>query len=361
MTSTALSPTPSTMTAALYYGAHDIRIEEVSVPTPAPGEVLIRVLRSGICGTDASEWVSGPKTFPVARRHPASQHLGPLIPGHEFVGEIVESHDVAEVACGTMVASGAGIWCGRCPRCRQGRTNLCREYRTLGLNVHGAMAEYVCAPTRILRPVPAGMSADHAALAQPLAVGIHAARRCGAQDGDQVVVIGAGAVGSFVLAGLRHIADVEIIVVDFPGARLERALRIGADHTLTPSRTLADDVTELLKGRRPDVIIEASGAPGQLNTAIEMVADGGRILAVGIPTSPTTIDLRTMVLREITIDSTLAHICDTDLPAALAVLGDGQLGEEFVETPLPLADLGLSMERLAAGQVEGKILINPSV
>src|SRR4051794_4283814 len=84
-----------TMKAAVYYGAQDIRIEEWPVPRRAPGEALIRVLRSGICGTDATEWVAGPKVFPVERRHPNSGHMGPLIPGHEFVGEVVEADPAA--------------------------------------------------------------------------------------------------------------------------------------------------------------------------------------------------------------------------------------------------------------------------
>jgi (R,R)-butanediol dehydrogenase/meso-butanediol dehydrogenase/diacetyl reductase len=231
----------------------------------------------------------------------------------------------------------------------------------LGLSVNGGMAHYVTVPTQTLRAVPDGMSPDHAALAQPLAVGIHAARRSGARDGDQVVVIGAGAIGSFVLAGLRHLADVEVTVTDFPGPRLDRAARFGAARTLAASPTIADEVAAALDGKRPDVVIEASGAPGQLAAAIEMVVDGGRVLAVGIPKTQPEIDLRAMVFREITLDSTLAHICDTDLPAALAVLADGQLGDELAETPIPLADLGPSLDRLASGHVEGKVLIDPSL
>lgn len=349
----------STMAAAVYYGARDIRIEHRPVPAPAAGEALVRVTRSGICGTDASEWVAGPKTFPVAQRHRASGHLGPLIPGHEFVGEVVDVNNATEVAVGDLVASGAGIWCGRCQRCRAGRTNLCRDYRTLGLNVDGGMAHYVAVPAPTLRAVPEGMSPDHAALAQPAAVGIHAARRSAARDGDQVVVIGAGAIGSFVLAGLRHLADVEVTVIDFPGPRLQRAVRFGAARTVAASPNIAADVADLLNGSRPDIVIEASGAPGQLDAAIHMVADGGRVLAVGIPDSPQQVDLRTMVFREITVESTLAHICDADLPEALLMLACGQLGDELAQNPIPLADLGSSLDRLASGCVDGKVLINP--
>ncbi|MGW6426555.1 zinc-dependent alcohol dehydrogenase [Nocardia sp. NPDC055053] len=351
---------PSTMQAAVYYGARDIRLEEVGIPTPGTGEALVRVLRSGICGTDASEWTAGPKTFPVHRRHPSSGHVGPIIPGHEFVGEIVAADPRSDLPAGALVASGAGVWCGDCRRCREGRTNQCARYRTLGLNVHGGMAEYVAVPTKTLRPLPTGLPVDHAGLAQPLAVGIHAARRAGAHEGDNVVVIGAGAIGSFVLAGLRHLGDFDITVVDFPGSRLERARRLGADRTLVPSESIAADVADALGGRKPDVVIEASGAPGQLAAALEMVVDGGRVQAVGIPKEKPALDLHSMIFREVTLDTTLAHVCETDLPAALHILaGHPVLGTEFAEAPVGLAHLGASLDRLATGRVEGKILIDP--
>lgn len=348
------------MKAAVYYGAQDIRIEERAVPDRAPGEALIRVLRSGICGTDASEWVVGPKVFPVARRHPISGHMGPLIPGHEFVGEVAEADPAAGFSAGDLVVSGAGVWCGECERCRESRTNLCLSYRTLGLNVHGGMAEYVAVPVKTLRSIPAGLSVDHAGLAQPLAVGIHAARRSGAKDGNNVLVIGAGAIGSFVLAGLKYLNEVNVTVVDFPGLKLERALRLGADRTLSPEENLTEQITEALQGAKPDVVIEASGAPGQLAAGMQMVRDGGRVLAVGIPKGAPELDIHSMVFREVTLDSTLAHVCDEDLPAALDILATGVLGAELAEEPVGLAHLGASLDALAAGKVDGKILIDPS-
>ncbi|WP_310407281.1 zinc-dependent alcohol dehydrogenase [Nocardia kruczakiae] len=349
------------MRAAVYYGARDIRLEEVPVPTPGIGEALVRVLRSGICGTDASEWIAGPKSYPVTRRHPHSGHLGPIIPGHEFVGEIVASDSDSDLVVGDLVASGAGVWCGACRRCREGRTNQCVHYKTVGLNVHGGMAEYIAVPSITLRRLPGGLSIDHAGLAQPLAVGIHAARRAGGREGDSVVVIGAGAIGSFVIAGLEHIGGFDITVVDIAADRLERAIRLGAHRALTASETIASDVRKALGGHRPEVVIEASGAPGQLAEALAMVADGGRVLAVGIPKGKPELDIHSMIFREVTLDTTLAHVCDTDLPAALDILADGVIGGEFIEPAVALDQLGTSLDRLAAGRVEGKILIDPGM
>ena len=187
------------MKAAVYHAAGDVRIEERDVPTPVAGEALIKVLRSGMCGTDASEYKSGPKIFATQTKHPVSGHHGPMILGHEFIGEIVGDIDSASgFTTGDLVASGAGISCGTCQRCLEMRTNLCEKYVTLGLNRDGGMAEYVAVPTSTLVKIPAGLSLDAAGIAQPLAVGLHAARRAGVRDGDKVLLIGAGAIGTFV-------------------------------------------------------------------------------------------------------------------------------------------------------------------
>ncbi len=346
------------MKAAVYYGEHDVRLESVAVPEPRSGEVLIRVSRSGVCGTDASEWKAGPKVFPVNRTHPHSGHRGPLILGHEFIGEVVESED-PRFSVGERVASGAGVSCGACERCREGRTNLCEVYRTHGLNVEGGMAEYVAVAAGTLVKIPDRLSDDAAGLSQPLAVGLHAARRAGVQPGDRVLLIGAGAIGTFVLAGLKHLVDAEVTVVDFAGSRLERASRVGASRVLgVDGETFEDDIAALQGSL--DVVIEASGAPGQLNRAIGLTRDGGTVLQVGLPTTAQEVDIHQLVFREITIRTTLAHVCADDMPESLTILGTTNLAEELLDSVRPLGELPEQLERLATGQIEGKVLFDPS-
>lgn len=349
------------MRAAVYYGDHDVRIEELPVPIPQVGEVLLRVVRSGMCGTDATEWKSGPKTFPVLHRHPVTGHHGPLVFGHEFVGEVIDHGEGATTPTGRLVASGAGVSCGRCDRCVQGRTNLCLRYYTLGLNTAGGMAEFVAVPESTLVPVPQGLSVDAAGLAQPLAVGLHGARRAGARDGDQVVLIGAGAIGSFLLTGLRSIADVEVTVVDFPGPRLERATRLGATYVVAAGEEAAAAVHELVGPRGADVVIEASGAHGQLDQALRLTRPGGTVLQVGLPAARQDIDAWSLVMREITLRSTLAHICREDLGPALDLLADTPLADELLEAVHPLEAVAAQLQRLAGGQLDGKILIDPTM
>ncbi|MET9535922.1 alcohol dehydrogenase catalytic domain-containing protein [Streptomyces sp. NPDC006553] len=349
-----------TMHAAVYHGARNIRIEDVPVPAPRDGEVLIAVRRNGICGTDATEWAKGPVMAPLAERHPASGHLGPMIPGHEFVGEVVDVRGAVDLRAGDIVAAGAGVWCGACDRCAQGRTNVCRRYYTLGLNAHGGLAEYVAAPAHTLRVVPEGLSLDHAGMAQPLAVGLHAARRAGVRDGDRVVVIGAGAIGTFVLAGLHHLHAADVTVIDRPGPKLARALKLGATRALSARDDVVALVLEATAGVGADVVIEASGAPGQYEKALAMVATGGRVLAVGLPKEKPTVDMYALALREVTIESTVAHVCDEDLRPALEILATGPLGPLLLDGVIPLdrlVDAGL--ERLVDGSVDGKILVDP--
>ena len=349
------------MKAAVYHAAGDVRIEERDVPTPAAGEVLLKILRSGMCGTDASEYKSGPKIFATQTQHPVSGHHGPMILGHEFIGEIVGDVDAASgFVTGDMVASGAGISCGTCKRCTEMRTNLCEKYVTLGLNRDGGMAEYVAVPTSTLVKIPAGLSLDAAGIAQPLAVGLHAARRAGVRDGDRVLLIGAGAIGTFVLAGLKNLFAAEVTVLDFGGSRLERAARLGADHTVEVGENVEADIKKIFGDAGIDVIIEASGAPGQLQFAIGLVKRGGNILQVGLPSTKQEVDVHKIVMSEINIQTTLAHVCDQDLGPALEILGSTTLATELIEGVYPLSEISTQLELLGAGKIQGKVLFDPS-
>src|SRR5262249_9767854 len=168
------------MKAAVYHGRHDIRIQSVPEPDdPAPDQVVLEVLRAAICGTDSSEWAHGPMlTRP------------PVTLGHEFVGRVVQvGNAVMDVSLGDRVVSGAAISCGHCQWCTAGRTNLCSSYLTLGLQMNGGLAQYVTTPAAVCRQVPTGCSDDAAAMAQPLAVALHALRRTSVRQGQACAVI----------------------------------------------------------------------------------------------------------------------------------------------------------------------------
>lgn len=351
-----------TMDAAVYHGRGDVRVERRPIPIAGEGQALVKVLRSGICGTDATEWKSGPIIFPIDRVHPNSGHSGPLVIGHEFVGEIVDlpGEPVEGFRVGDHVASGAGVSCGECDRCREGRTNLCARYVTHGLNADGGLAEYVAVETSTLVRIPQGCSLDAAGVAQPLAVGLHAARRAGARDGDRVILFGAGAIGTFILAGLVSLVDADLTVVDFPGERLDRAMRLGATRVVPVDDDLMPALRAVVGPGGADVVIEATGAPGQLPVALELVRQGGTILGVGLPSAHQDLDVHRLVMNEVTIATTVAHICGEDLAPALDILATTDLGDELVEAVYGLDEVPHQLQRLAAGEIRGKVLFDPT-
>lgn len=345
------------MRAAVLYAPGDLRVEERPEPTCGPGTVLLAVSHNGLCGTDVTEYTKGPMLVPLRARHPGSGHVGPTVLGHEFIGAVVDTGDGARRWRGRRVASGAGVSCGGCRACRRGRTNLCDRYYTLGLSTHGGLADLVEVPAATLREIPDGCADLDAALAQPLAVGLHAVSRAGVAPGDTVVLIGAGAIGSFILAGLSG-HGVRVIAVDVDPGRLDSARRLGAAQTCLVDPDGGDDPVRELVGAGADVVIESSGVPGAARRACHLVARGGTVLLVGLVKAPQSLDVTDLVLREVTLRTTVAHVCADDLPRALDLLSRRPLAPLLVDRVVPLdrvVDDGL--RPLAAGAVLGKVIV----
>ena len=342
------------MRAAVFHGPHDVRIESVPDPAgPAPQEVVLEVTRAAICGTDASEWDHGPVLCRPG-----------VVLGHEFVGRVVGvGDDVTAFRLGDRVVSGSGISCGHCAWCLRGRTNLCAEYRTLGLQVDGGLAEYVTSPAAICHAVPAACGDDAAAMTQPLAVALHALSRVSQGPGDAVAVIGAGGIGSFILAGAsRRATDGRVVAIDIDDERLATARALGAGETANATGAdLAELLLELTDGVGFDVVIEASGAPHAPAAAIAGARRGGRVLLVGLHGAPRPIDLTHMILREVDIFTTVAHVCDSDIPAALELLAGSDVAAVTAGPTIPLEALVEDgLRPLAERRAAGKILVTPS-
>ena len=347
------------MRAGVLHQPGDLRIEDRPDPAPAPGGVVIEVAYNGLCGTDATEFTKGPMMVPLHTRHPGSGHVGPTVLGHEFVGTVVDAAPDARHLLGRRVACGAGVSCGECAWCRRGRTNLCARYFTLGLSADGGLATYVGAPAATCVEIPEGCSLESAALAQPLAVGIHAARRSGVRPADSVVLLGAGAIGSFVCAGLEG-HDGPLLAIDVDQGRLDAARALGATDTALVSPTAGPDEVGALVDGGADVVFETSGVPGAVERAFALTARGGTVVLVGLNSAPTTLSLAPVVLREVDVRTTVAHVCGDDLPAALDVLARRDLGASMVDRVIRLEDVvEQGLRPLAAGAVAGKVLVDP--
>jgi (R,R)-butanediol dehydrogenase/meso-butanediol dehydrogenase/diacetyl reductase len=351
------------MRAAVMHGRGDIRFEEVPEPEPGAGELLISVSTVGVCGTDASEYGRGPGMFPIEVRHPVTGHLGPMIPGHEFAGTVVAiGSDVTGFSVGDLVVSGAGVSCGSCRQCRLGNTNLCTAYSTVGLNRHGALAEFVAAPaSSCLNLAGRSISPDVAALGQPMAIAVHAMRRGGLTPGDRALIIGAGGIGAFITHAASAEGDVDLLVADLDLDRLSVAEAMGATttHRVAPDTSLEDQLEAGF-----DVVYECTGRPPVLQSALALVRPGGRVVAVGIPKGEVSIDANQLVLLEKELVGTLAHAFAADMPPAMDLLERSPgLWSRIAPEVLPLEALVAEGLQPMVEGTQGRIktLLSPSL
>lgn len=349
------------MIAAVYHGPGDVRVEDMPEPRePAGADVVLEVTRAAICGTDASEYAHAPKFFPIAARHPFSGHLGPTIMGHEFTGHVISLGPLAQgLRVGDRVVCGAGVWCGECEWCLRGRTNLCARYYTLGLHGHGGLAPYVSTPASLCRLVPDTCSDDAAAMAQPLAVALHALRRSGAAPGQSVAVIGAGGIGSFLVGAAAASGTRELIAIDIDDARLENARALGASHTVNAAREDAAEAIRTITGEGADIVLEASGSPRGPAVAIAAAKRGGTVLIVGLQAEPVALDLFSATLREIDLKTTLAHVCAEDLASAVQMLDETEFAHAAFGDLIPLSEIvPRGLVPLVNGSAGGKLVVD---
>lgn len=356
---------PATMPAAVYHGPRDVRIEQRAVPVVRPGELLLRVATVGVCGSDAGEWDHGPVQHPVVARHPSSGHLGPIVPGHEFSGTVVEVGDGVDASwTGRRVASCGSVACGACDACVDGASNRCRRYVGVGLHRDGALAGFVSVPPEACAVIDdLGISLDEAALCQPMAIAVHCVSRAGDVAGRLVAVLGVGGIGAFLAFALVE-AGARVIAVDLDRERLEIAHDLGAHQVLRVDGDAddADRIREAVGDEALAVVFEVSGSAGGLATAIGVSSVGTRIVAVGIQRGPVLVDLGALTVREQTIIGTNAQVRETDFPRAVELIARRPGGwARIAPTVIPLADVVEgALLPMASGRAPAiKVLIDP--
>ncbi|HEY6799795.1 MAG TPA: alcohol dehydrogenase catalytic domain-containing protein [Agromyces sp.] len=330
----------TTMPASVLHAVGDLRVDEKPVPEPALGEVLIRVAVCGVCGSDATEFGRG---LVLARP--------PVTLGHEFAG-IVEAvgAGVTSPAVGATVVCGAGVACGECKPCRQGRTNLCRSYTTIGFHHDGGLAGYVTAPADIVLDVTdSGLQLDTLGLTQPMAIGVHSVRRSGLRAGQDAVIVGVGGIGAFVTFAAAA-TGARVLVVDLNDDRLELATRLGAAATLKAgSASLSDRLDEL--GMDADVYFEVSGSAPGLASVLEAAKPGSTIVPIGIQRGEPALPLGRWTLNEYTIIGTVAHVFADDFPEAVRLLGTRADWSDLAHEVIPL---GLVVDEALQPLLEGR-------
>jgi (R,R)-butanediol dehydrogenase/meso-butanediol dehydrogenase/diacetyl reductase len=345
-----------------FHGARDLRVEDVAAPSdPSAGEVLIRVVTCGICGTDLHEYVAGPIVTPV-EPHPLTGAQNPQILGHEFAGDVVATGPgVTSVREGDRIAIMPLAYCGHCAYCRRGLQHLCSTMACVGLShAWGGMAEFATVAEYQVVRLPDGVTYQQGALIEPTAVAAYGVERAGVKPGDRVLVTGAGPIGALAALCARS-AGASFVYVSEPNpARRSRAEALGVATVLDPGSI---DVPAYLReesgGLGIDVAIECSGHPSGFAAAISSLRRRGTLAQTGLFVGEASVEPMLWALNDLTIAGTWCYwVYDFDRIAAQIAAGALPV-ERVITSNVILNDAPDAFERLASGTAdEIKVLVD---
>jgi (R,R)-butanediol dehydrogenase / meso-butanediol dehydrogenase / diacetyl reductase len=311
------------MLAAVLHAAHDLRIEEVPKPTPAAGEVLVRVAHNGICGSDLKLLEMGLRATTVP--HVLTNHCGPQILGHEFAGVIEQlGMGVNSLQLGERVCIQPNYHCGSCHPCLTGFTHLCQIVTFHGvISGGGGLSQFTTIPASMVHRLPDQLSMAQGALIEPMAVSHHAVERSSIDPGEMAVVFGGGPIGIGVVLGLRARGVTNIAVVEPVAARRSVAKSLGA-HTIDPN---TDDLRAYLSKcgwlGGSDVSFDCAGIPATFGGTLESLRARGRaVIVAGSSAYPLTTTAHLLQHTEITITGSLAFTSE-DFRQVISLMADG--------------------------------------
>ena len=340
------------MRVAMYYSNRDMRLEEMPVPRIGPGELLLRVEASGICGSDVMEWYRKDRV--------------PLVLGHEIGGEVVAVGDgVERYRVGDRVSASHHVPCNTCRYCLSGHHTVCDTLRRTNFDP-GGFAEYLRLPTinvdRGVYPLPAEVSFEEATFIEPLACVLRGQRLARLQPGQTILVIGSG------IAGLLHVHLAQalgvgrVIATDISDYRLEAARRFGADIAIHAEEDVPARLRKSSDGRLADVVIVSTGATSAFHQALGCVERGGTVLFFA-PTGPgVTIPLSINDLfwrNEVTLTTTYAGSPADHVEALELIRARRVRVKEMITHRLGLAEAGLGFQLVAGAQDSIKVIIHP--
>ncbi len=339
------------MRAAVVRGAGALVVEEVPVPDVGPGEVLAEVDLCGVCGTDIHMVLEGwarPGTWG----------------GHEWIGRVVAiGSGVDRWRPGDAVVGGPPTGCGGCAMCDAGRPSLCDVRDAPGRDdPQGAFATYVKVASDGLLALPEGLDPRAAALAEPLAVALHAIGRAQVAAGQRVMVLGAGPIGALAIAALRSRGVDDVTCVELSPARQALARRIGATRVIHPDDLVVPTVVEpgrVVEGA-VDVVLECSGKASAMEAGLAQLVRGGTLVLVGAGIEAPRFDPNRILLNEITVTGAFNHD-DDGFERALDLLASGRMPVDDLVEPgeVPLDGLLDALRALADGRLAGKVLVKP--
>ena len=327
-----------------------LELTEVPVPEPGSSDVLIKVLKTSICGTDVhiynwDAWAA--KTIKP-----------PMVIGHEFVGVIEEvGSAVQRFKKGDLVDGEGHIVCGVCRNCLAGRRHLCKDTKGVGVNRNGAFAEYLCIPASNAVPVDPAIPLDVLSCFDPLGNATHTALQFDLV-GEDVLITGAGPIGCMAAAIAKHCGARKIVVTDVNADRLKLASRMGATRTVDVSREKLQDVqAEIGMKEGFDVGLEMSGNPRALNDMIDNMAHGGRIALLGILPGAASVDWNKVVFNMLTIRGIYGREMYDTWYKMTAMIQSGLDISPVITHRMPYTDFQQGFDLMRSGK-SGKIVLN---
>jgi len=325
-------------------------LKEVEKPIPGKGEVLIAVKSVGICGSD----------IPIFKGIRAVSY--PLVPGHEFSGDIVEvGTGVKGYKPGDRVTSSIVINCGRCFYCREGEETLCERIREIGIHVNGAFAQYVIVPEHTLHHMPDGMTYNQGASIDPVASAYRAVRKAHITVADVVIVFGPGPIGLYALQLATLEGAKKIIMVGTRDERLEIAKTLGADLTINirqQSEYLGEIVKKFTEGHMADVVIEATGRPDTVESCITCVCKGGRVILAGVFHESAVFSVSRLVRSEARIEGSICYTWN-EFEVAMGLISTSKVEiKPIVTHELPLSQMSEALKLIDRRQAL-KVILHP--
>lgn len=327
------------MQAVVFPSPETIVVEQVPDPPPQSEEVVVQVATTGICGTDVH----------IYRNEYMSDF--PLIPGHEFVGTIVETGKaVTDFNVGDRVAVDPNLYCGRCYFCRTQQANHCLNWEGIGITRSGSFAQYVAAPARACYRVPDSLTDGQAAFIEPLSCVVHALSRFQVPTGGEVLIFGAGPMGLLLTQAMRHSGASQVVIVDKQPDRLALAAQMGATTTVA----VGPDQEQTLRDLAPygfAIVIDATGVPAVIERAFDFLKPRGQFLQFGVTPMDATVDLSPYKIfrYDWTIIGSFA-LCYTFEPT-IAWLANGVIDvSPLISHTLPLTDFPTAFHQFAEGK-----------
>ncbi|MFQ6036006.1 MAG: zinc-binding dehydrogenase [Sedimentisphaerales bacterium] len=343
------------MKALVYTKPYCLDYSDFPDPTVGDDDVLIRVKACGICGSDVHGF-----TGKTGRRIP------PLIMGHEAAGIVEEfGKSVRDFQKGDRVCFDSTVYCNKCEPCRAGFYNRCEKRQVLGVSVpafkrHGAFAEFVAVPWWIVSKIPDDLSFIHAALLEPVSIGMHAANRAGILSSDTVVIIGAGTIGLFVLQACKLKGAGKVIVCDINEFRLAVAKKLGADQLINPEKSnLSEVILKETSNKGADITFEVVGFAATFQRGISVTKAGGHLVAIGNLQKMAEFNLQELVARELTVTGSYASA--GEYRDGIDLVASGKINvQPLISDVLPLADGPSAFDRLLKAEENLlKIVLEP--